>query len=452
MLESLKSAPAGEYRSRQMADRRAGHEFRTLWLSSLGGALEFYDFVIFVFFTGVIGKLFFSADLPDWARQTQVFGIFAAGYVMRPLGGIVMAHFGDRHGRKRMFTLSVLLMAIPTLLIGLLPTYRTLGVAAPLALLALRLVQGAAIGGEAPGGWVFVAEHARPGRSGLAIGLLTGGLTGGILIGSLVAAVVNVAFSPVQIADGLWRLPFLIGGVFGFIAMFLRRWLEETPVFQEMQARASLSRSLPLGAVLKRERRAVAVSMVCTWMLTAGIVVLILMAPALLQRSFGLSARATLLANLAGAAALCISVLAVGAATDRFGVRRVAIPAGILMIAATYGLFLGAERAPSALALFYALAGLGCGAVVVAPIVMVRAFPPEVRFTGVSLSYNVIYAIAGGLTPLLAASLAHVDRLGPAHYVAAIVVIGLVALLFAPVARSGDEVQMDVGGNRPPPG
>jgi MFS family permease len=158
------------------------------------------------------------------------------------------------------------------------------------------------------------------------------------------------------------------------------------------------------------------------------------------------------LANLAGAAALCISVLAVGAATDRFGVRRVAIPAGILMIAATYGLFLGAERAPSALALFYALAGLGCGAVVVAPIVMVRAFPPEVRFTGVSLSYNVIYAIAGGLTPLLAASLAHVDRLGPAHYVAAIVVIGLVALLFAPVARSGDEVQMDVGGNRPPPG
>jgi MFS family permease len=415
-----------------MAGRRAGNEIRTLWLASLGGALEFYDFVIFVFFTGVIGRLFFSASLPEWARQTQVLGIFAAGYVMRPLGGVVMAHFGDRHGRKRIFTLSILLMAIPTLLIGFLPTYRTIGLAAPLLLLALRLVQGVAIGGEAPGGWVFVAEHARAGRSGLAIGLLTSGLTGGILIGSLVAAAVNVAFSRSQIADGLWRLPFLIGGVFGFTAMFLRRWLEETPVFQEMQSRAALSRILPLSAVLRRRRWAVVVSIACTWMLTAGIVVLILMAPSLLQSAFGFSARETQLANLAGTVALCVSTLAVGAATDRFGVRRVSAPVCLLMIATTYALFVGAERAPSALTLLYALAGLGCGAVVLAPIVMVRAFPPELRFTGVSLSYNVTYATAGGLTPLLVSSLAHVDRLGPAHYVAATVAVGLVASLLAP--------------------
>jgi MFS family permease len=97
-------------------------ECRTLSLASLGGALEYYDFVIFVFFTAVIGKLFFSASLPDWMRQLQTFGIFAAGYLARPLGGIVMAHFGDMRGRKRMFTLTVLLMAIPTLLIGVLPT------------------------------------------------------------------------------------------------------------------------------------------------------------------------------------------------------------------------------------------------------------------------------------------------------------------------------------------
>src|SRR5258705_8953217 len=93
-------------------------ERRTLSLASLGGALEFYDFIIFVFFTAVIGKLFFPASLPDWTRQIETFGIFAAGYLARPLGGIVMAHFGDTRGRKRVFTLSVLLMAIPTLLIG----------------------------------------------------------------------------------------------------------------------------------------------------------------------------------------------------------------------------------------------------------------------------------------------------------------------------------------------
>ena len=135
-------------------------DLRTLGLASIGGALEFYDFIIFVFFTAAIGKVFFAAGQPDWIREAQTFGIFAAGYLARPFGGLVMAHFGDKYGRKRIFLLSVLLMAIPTFLIGCLPTYRSIGVAAPLLLLVLRVLQGAAIEGEAPGAWVFVAEHA----------------------------------------------------------------------------------------------------------------------------------------------------------------------------------------------------------------------------------------------------------------------------------------------------
>src|SRR6202789_4747265 len=106
-------------------------DYKTLALAALGGALEFYDFIIFVFFAPAIGQLFFPHAIPDWLRQLQTFGIFAAGYLARPLGGIIMAHFGDLHGRKRMFTLSVLLMAIPTLLIGFLPTWQTIGAAAP---------------------------------------------------------------------------------------------------------------------------------------------------------------------------------------------------------------------------------------------------------------------------------------------------------------------------------
>ncbi len=233
-------------------------EIRTLVLASLGGALEFYDFVIFVFFIAVLGKLFFPSSMPDWLRQLQTFGIFAAGYLARPLGGIVMAHFGDRHGRKRVFTFSVLLMAVPTLIIGLLPTYRSIGIAAPLLLLAMRLLQGVAIGGEAPGGWVFVAEHAPEGRRGLAIGLLTSGLTFGILLGSLVASGLNLMLTQAQIAATFWRLPFLLGGLFGLGAMLLRQWLAETPVFEEIRAHAALSRQLPLRAVVERYKRAIA--------------------------------------------------------------------------------------------------------------------------------------------------------------------------------------------------
>jgi MFS family permease len=124
--------------------------WRTLALASLGGALEFYDFVIFVFFTGVIANLFFPPGIPAWSRQLQTYALLAAGYFARPLGGIVMAHFGDTKGRKKVFSLSILMMAAPTFLIALLPTYAEAGLIAPLLLLLLRLLQGAAIGGEAP--------------------------------------------------------------------------------------------------------------------------------------------------------------------------------------------------------------------------------------------------------------------------------------------------------------
>lgn len=423
---------------------RPASEIRTLFLSSLGGALEFYDFVIFVFFTAVLAKLFFPPSLPEWVRQLDTFGIFAAGYLARPLGGIVMAHFGDLRGRKRMFTFSILLMAIPTLLIGLLPTYQTVGVAAPILLLVMRVTQGIAMGGEAPGGWVFVAEHARPGRTGLAVGLLTSGLSLGILIGSLVATTVNVLFTPAQIAASIWRLPFLIGGAFGFIAMFLRRWLQETPVFEEIRRRAAISRELPLRVVFRNHGRSIVASILSTWMLSAAIVVVILMTPALLQQLFKLPARETQVANLAGSAALCLSTLVVGTACDRFGLRRVTPPAIALLVAGTYALYLGAERFPSALVPLYFIAGLGAGAAVLTPILMVHAFPPAVRFSGVSFSYNVALAGIGGVTPLLVSWLVHWNRLSPAYYVTFAAVLGLVATGLADVdAESGEAVETE---------
>ena len=411
-------------------------DIRTLWLASLGSALEFYDFIIFVFFTVVIGKLFFPPDLPDWLRQLQTFGIFAAGYLARPLGGIVMAHFGDIHGRKRMFTLSVLLMAIPTLLIGFLPTYRSIGIAAPLLLLLMRVMQGTAIGGEGPGAWVFVAEHARRGRTGAAIGLLTGGLTGGILLGSLMATGLNLIFKQNQIEHNVWRLPFIVGGIFGFIAMMLRRWLAETPVFEEMRRRAELSKELPLRAVLRDHRRAVVTSMASTWALTAAIVVVILMTPLLLPKLFALPVHSTQLAGLAGTVALTLAVVAVGAATDKFGLQRVAILSLLLLIATTYALYFGAVWMPSALLPLYILAGLGAGAAALTPIMIIRAFPAPVRFSGFSFSYNVAYAIFGGITPPLVSWLAHLNRINPAHYVAIAAFVGIVAILFAPKAST----------------
>jgi len=437
-LDAAGTRPVGHHSSDpgQSPKRLRAMELRTLALASLGSALEFYDFIIFVFLTPVIARLFFPASMPDWVRQAQTFGLFAAGYVVRPLGGLVLAHFGDMRGRKRVFTASVLLMAIPTLLIGALPTYASIGLGAPLLLLLMRLVQGLAIGGEAPGAWVFVAEHARPGETGFAVGLLSSGLSSGILLGSLVAIGLNTAFNAAQVLGGYWRLPFLLGGVLGFVAMLLRRWLSETPVFQEMQRRAAVSRAAPLRTVLRSHKPAVVVSILTTWMLTAAILIVVLMTPTLLQTLFGVSPKEALMANFAGTIAQCVAIAAVGMAADRFGIRRVAVPILLLLILATYGLYFGAERAPHALVPLYVLAGIGAGGAVLTPLVMVRAFPAAIRFTGVSFSYNIGYAVFGGITPLLVSAMAHWSRLIPAHYVAAVTLLGLISILWAPDARA----------------
>jgi MFS family permease len=406
------------------ARRLTGQDFKTLALSALGGALEFYDFIIFVFFAVVIGNLFFPADIPDWLRQFQTFGIFAAGYLARPLGGIIMAHFGDMIGRKRMFTLSIFLMAVPTLLIGLLPTYVTVGIAAPLLLLGLRILQGAAIGGEVPGAWVFVAEHVPASRVGLACGILTSGLTAGILLGSLVATAINSHFTPAEVSLWGWRLAFVLGGVFGIIAMYLRRWLHETPVFAELQARKALAAEMPLKAVLREHKAAVVLSMLLTWLLSAAIVVVILMTPTYLQKVYAVTPTHALQANSLAIIALTLGCIVAGRLIDRLGSGLTFMGGSLLLAWSSWNFYTGLQSGTDPLLVNYALAGFCVGIVGAVPYVMVNAFPAVVRFSGLSFSYNVAYAIFGGLTPMLVTLWLAQDVLAPAYYVVSLCGLG----------------------------
>lgn len=417
----------------EAAPRALGRsDYKTLALAALGGALEFYDFIIYVFFAAVIGKLFFPPSLPDWLRQIQTFGIFAAGYLARPLGGIIMAHFGDRIGRKRMFTLSILLMALPTLTMGLLPTYADIGLFAPLALLLLRVLQGAAVGGEVPGAWVFVAEHVPRRRIGLACGTLTAGLTTGILLGSLIATAINTHYTGAALLTTGWRIPFILGGAFGLFAMYLRRWLEETPVFRELQARQALAAELPLKAVLRDHRRAIVTSMLLTWMLSAAIVVVILMTPTLLQKLYSVSAPVALRANSVATICLTAGCILAGTVADRLGAARTMLGGAVLLMASTALFYFGLRSHPEALVPLYALAGLTVGVVGAVPYVIVTAFPAPIRFSGLSFSYNVAYAIFGGLTPFVVSLWLKTEPSAPAVYVMAVAALGAITACFLP--------------------
>jgi MHS family proline/betaine transporter-like MFS transporter len=190
--------------------------------------MEWYDFAVYGYFAGIIGRHFFPAEDPV-SSLLAAFGVFAAGFLMRPIGSIVFGHIGDHAGRKAALTLSVLAMAVPTLLIGLLPTYAQIGVAAPALLVVLRLVQGLSVGGEYGTSIIFLVERAPPGRRGFFSGWSVVGATGGILLGSAVGAVVTSALGAAETAAWGWRVPFLLGITVGLTGLYLRRRLVEQP-------------------------------------------------------------------------------------------------------------------------------------------------------------------------------------------------------------------------------
>lgn len=391
MTPSTESSPA----------RFSRADYKTLGLAALGGALEIYDFIIFVFFALTLSQLFFPPEMPEWLRLLQSFGIFVTGYLARPLGGILMAHFADRLGRKKVFSLSILMMALPCLLIGSMPTYAQIGYFAPLLLLALRVLQGAAVGGEVPSAWVFVAEHAPRAHRGYALGFLQAGLTFGYLLGALTATLLARVFSPEEILDHAWRYPFLLGGVFGVIGVWLRRWLSETPVFVALQQQRESAAELPLRTVLREHRLAILPALILTCVLTSAVVVFVVITPTMMQKSFGMSASHTFALSSLGIVFLNIGCVLAGLIVDRLGAWRTVMLYSLLLplgIAVLYGCLISGG---AWIGLAYAIAGLGCGVVGAVPSVMVSLFPPRIRVSGISFTYNIAYALWASTTPLL---------------------------------------------------
>ncbi|ANI56607.1 MFS transporter [Pseudomonas sp. DR 5-09] len=376
-------------------------DYKTLGLAALGGALEIYDFIIFVFFALTLSQLFFPPEMPEWLRLLQSFGIFVTGYLARPLGGILMAHFADRLGRKKVFSLSILMMALPCLLIGIMPTYAQIGYFAPLLLLALRILQGAAVGGEVPSAWVFVAEHAPAGHRGYALGFLQAGLTFGYLIGALTATFLAQVFTPAEVLDYAWRYPFLLGGVFGVIGVWLRRWLSETPVFMAMEAQREARVELPLRTVLRDHRLAMLPAMLLTCVLTSAVVVFVVITPTMMQKSFGMTAGHTFALSALGIVFLNIGCVIAGRLVDRIGAWRTVMLYSLLLPLGIGLLYTCLISGGDWVGLAYAVAGLCCGVVGAVPSVMVSLFPARIRVSGISFTYNIAYAAWASVTPLL---------------------------------------------------
>jgi len=409
-------------------------DYTTLYLVAVGGALEFYDFVVFAFFVPVIGRIFFPANIPERLGNLEAFAIFGAGYLARPLGGIVLQYCGSLFGRQRVFAFPILLMTISTCGIAVLPDYASAGIFAPFLLLLMRILQGAAFGGEVPGAWISIAEHLPLGRIGFACGIVCGGLSTGMLLGSIAAAVLNSVLTLSQLELFGWRLPFLLGGGFGVVAVYLRRWLQETPNFVEMKRTHLLVEELPLRVIIRQYPSGVIISILLTWVLSACIVVVSVLNVTVLQTYYRYSAEDALIANSVGSLLSIFGMVAVGAIVSKVGSGPLLIFGGIFFGITTYAFYSYVGHSLLSLFALYALMGLSVGIAGVGPYVMIRAFPAAARFTCISFSYNVSCAIFGGSTPVIVAWFAQADAMVYAYYLLFIALLAFcigVYLLFA---------------------
>ena len=422
-------------------------DIKTLILSSLGGTLEFYDFVIYALYVDlIVAPLFFPDSLSLFTKELFAWGIFAAGYLVRPIGGIIMAHFGDKVGRKQMFTLSVALMALPTFIIGILPTYNSIGMLAPILLLVMRMLQGAAIGGEMPGAWVFIAEHTPKQRYGFGIGTLTSGITGGILLGFLITIIIDMLFTKVDILNYAWRIPFIIGGIFGIISVYLRRFLSETPIFKELASRKALEKNIPVISVIKNHQFACLLVAILTWSLSTTVMVGVLITPGkILGGMYHLPSIDCRVAGCVVALMLTLGCIFFGWLEDKIGTKRNMIIAwgGLAITSIYFYATLSLDMSLTALYIHCAIFGLFTGAIATLPIVGTRAFPPSIRYSGLSFAYNLAYALFSAITPTLTLYLLNPNHLlGHYAYMGAGVYIAFVALLgvvvgFVSLAQQG---------------
>ncbi|MGY1640225.1 MFS transporter [Geodermatophilus sp. SYSU D00703] len=412
------------------AARRAGRR-KVVTSAAIGQFVEWYDFVVYAYAASIIATLFFPSE-DRVASLLATFGVYAVGFVMRPLGGVVFGHFGDVLGRRGVLALVILLMGGSTLAIGLLPTYEQIGIAAPLLLLVCRLLQGLSAGGEAMGSNALVAEHAPDHRRGLWVGFTYSFANLPAVFAALLVLLLSSQMSEAAYASWGWRIPFLLGGVLALVGLYIRFSVDESPAFEATRSAHRVSRA-PILAVLRNHRRSLAFAFAMASLSGLGFYMLTGYFSTYLAEAVGLGSSAALTSNSIALLVAFVTMPLGGLLSDRIGRRpTMVLGAGLSAVAALPAFLLAsAGSLASAIAgqsLLAITLGLFFGPV---GIVFLELFPTRNRYSGAAIGYNAAYLVFGGTAPLFSTYLVDVtgSLLAPAVYVAVLsALVFLVAL------------------------
>jgi MHS family proline/betaine transporter-like MFS transporter len=378
---------------------------RVIAAMACGNILEFYDFAVYAYLAAILGRNFFPSG-SETVTLLSTFAVFGVGFVIRPLGGFVIGRFGDRRGRKPALLLSVTLMALGTGLIGIIPTYATIGIVAPVLLTLARLLQGFSAGGEWGGSAAFIVEWAPPGRRGLFGGIHIVSIYFGLAVGSGVAAALSTMLDHDTMLSWGWRVPFLLGALIGPLALLVRRKIDESPVFVQMtqQPRAAgepLAPALPAAPILRTMAHAF-----CFACMQAVLTYVFLgYFPTFTQKFAGLNASQALWSTAISIAAIVPAGLISGSLSDRIGRKPPLIASCVGFIALGYPLLHIVVHGTSfgLIVLVQVVAGVLTGLFLgTMPSALVEMFPTRQRLMGLSTAFNASTALFGGFAPFIA--------------------------------------------------
>ncbi len=395
----------------------------------IGNALEWYDYALYAQFFYIIKLKFFpESELSEFLTAA----VFAAGFIVRPLGGVFFGNLGDRLGRRLALVLGILTMAVPTAAIGLLPSYTQIGIAAPLILTFIRLVQGFALGGEFSGCIAYMVEHSPLEKRGLVGSTSFVSMCIGMIMGYTVSRVFKYALSEEELLSWGWRIPFILGLVIGLVGMYIRTHLSESPIYKAAKASGSLSKT-PLREVFKEYWREVFMAFVVYINVTAPFYTTTVYMKQYMESIGYLRGQADMVSIII-LVTMTIMFPISAYISDKIGRKPVIIASNLLLAVSIYPIFLALQHMNYTLAilsqiLFAAIVGIYMGPV---PTLLVELFPTRVRFTGVAISYNLSAAIFGGTLPMIGVALYKFtgNQLVVSYYLTALAWLGLLIICF----------------------
>ena len=381
---------------------------RAIVATSIGNMLEWYDFTVYALFAGYIAGNFFPADDAN-TRLLKTFLVFGLGFVVRPLGAVLIGNFGDRAGRKAALTLTILLMAAGTGVIAFSPTYASIGLGAPVLLLLGRVLQGFSAGGEVGGATAYLLESAEPLQRGRVASWLEASMGMANILGALAAFSVTATLSTAQVQAWGWRIPFIFGLLIAPVGLYLRRSLDETEAFQAealRRLRDHLQQKVPLLEIFRNHGRSLFVGFCVAILWAVAVYVLMIFLPTYVQHpdTFNFSARQAFGASLIGNIPFVIGCLWFGSLSDRIGRRRSLFISAALLLLFVLPLFMWLKASPTLPTLIVVqciVCILVASFVGVAPAALSEIFPTGVRSTGTSLVYNGAFTVFGGFAPMI---------------------------------------------------